>query len=525
MFRITRCTLAASLLLVVPIGPAALAEDVGQPVSLEVLCQGDPKWNKQELFVWDKVCHGQEADFNDLALKSEYGGALDPSDAEHWPVGRTLTSKFIESILLDDKYRRVLTRRGVRITGARFIERVDLENADLRHELWLRKSRLHDGADLSGLRSTRLISFEGSVVSDQLDSENGIDGHDFNLSGATIGGDLFLDGGGRFKQINLSSATVQGELAVGSSAVMGTLNCEGLTADNISLDDGATFGDFVYLKRVITKGDITLQGTFSSDVDLTGARIDGDLNLGGSVFSKSMDLTGAQIGGELSLISYDNLRGNPAKWLDESSSLDLRNAKADKIPGLCSAWPRKLNLEGFSYRSGGAAPQEKICSGGDKKTSALDTWLKRLVSHSSQPYEQLAAVLQNQGDSENATAVRYSAREDERSHAASWRWLGLTILKYFIGYGYYLQCAFVPVIVFLIMGVFVMRVSGEDKRTKLPPFAVAYTFDMLLPIVRLRDSHYSIDLKGWAQYYFYVHKVMGYVLASVLIAAVAGLTK
>jgi hypothetical protein len=48
---------------------------------------------------------------------------------------------------------------------------------------------------------------------------------------------------------------------------------------------------------------------------------------------------------------------------------------------------------------------------------------------------------------------------------------------------------------------------------------------MLLPIVRLRDSHYSIDLKGWAQYYFYVHKVMGYVLASVLIAAVAGLTK
>ena len=71
---------------------------------------------------------------------------------------RTLTSRFIETILLKDKYRAALTRRGVRIIGARFVERVDLENAELRHELWLVKSRLHDGADLSGLRSTRLIN-------------------------------------------------------------------------------------------------------------------------------------------------------------------------------------------------------------------------------------------------------------------------------------------------------------------------------------------------------------------------------
>jgi hypothetical protein len=48
---------------------------------------------------------------------------------------------------------------------------------------------------------------------------------------------------------------------------------------------------------------------------------------------------------------------------------------------------------------------------------------------------------------------------------------------------------------------------------------------MLLPIVKLREYHYSVDLKGWARYYFYVHKLMGYVLASFLIAGIAGLTK
>ena len=82
-----------------------------------------------------------------------------------------------------------------------------------------------------------------------------------------------------------------------------------------------------------------------------------------------------------------------------------------------------------------------------------------------------------------------------------------------------------PVIFFLIVGIAVMRFSGQDVGNNLPRWAIAYTFDMLLPVVRLRDSHYEINLKGWAEYYFYLHKIMGYVLASVLIAAVAGLTK
>ena len=44
---------------------------------------------------------------------------------------------FEGTILLDDKYRSVLTRRGVRIIGARFSEPIDLVNAELRHELRL----------------------------------------------------------------------------------------------------------------------------------------------------------------------------------------------------------------------------------------------------------------------------------------------------------------------------------------------------------------------------------------------------
>jgi hypothetical protein len=46
-------------------------------------------------------------------------------------------------------------------------------------------------------------------------------------------------------------------------------------------------------------------------------------------------------------------------------------------------------------------------------------------------------------------------------------------------------------------------------------WAVAICFYL---IVKLRECHYSVDLAGWVRYYFYFHKLMGYVLASFLIA-------
>jgi hypothetical protein len=57
------------------------------------------------------------------------------------------------------------------------------------------------------------------------------------------------------------------------------------------------------------------------------------------------------------------------------------------------------------------------------------------------------------------------------------------------------------------------------------PYGFAYSFDMLLPLIKLRERHYSIDLAGWPRYYFYFHKSIGFVLASFLVAGLAGLTK
>ena len=58
-------------------------------------------------------------------------------------------------------------------------------------------------------------------------------------------------------------------------------------------------------------------------------------------------------------------------------------------------------------------------------------------------------------------------------------------------------------------------------RNKIP-WGIAYSLDMLLPIIKLRDMHYEIDLSGWARYYFYAHKLAGYVLVGFPAARLGG---
>jgi hypothetical protein len=96
--------------------------------------------------------------------------------------------------------------------------------------------------------------------------------------------------------------------------------------------------------------------------------------------------------------------------------------------------------------------------------------------------------------------------------------------NWLIAYGHYPLWAAIPAIFLIIAGAVVLRVSGEGVRNAMP-FGLAYSFDMLLPIIKLREKHYEIDLRGWPRYYFYMQKIMGYVLASFLIVGLAGLTK
>jgi hypothetical protein len=48
---------------------------------------------------------------------------------------------------------------------------------------------------------------------------------------------------------------------------------------------------------------------------------------------------------------------------------------------------------------------------------------------------------------------------------------------------------------------------------------------MLLPIIKLREKHYEIDITSRARYYLYFHKLVGYALGMFIVAAITDLIK
>ena len=54
---------------------------------------------------------------------------------------------------------------------------------------------------------------------------------------------------------------------------------------------------------------------------------------------------------------------------------------------------------------------------------------------------------------------------------------------------------------------------------------IFYSLDRLVPIVTLSESHSGEEgLTDLQRYYFYIHRLIGFVLASYLVAGLSGLT-
>jgi len=153
-----------------------------------------------------------------------------------------------------------------------------------------------------------------------------------------------------------------------------------------------------------------------------------------------------------------------------------------------------------------------------------ENWLKKQGSYSPQSYEYLAETLSKLGHKDTAKNILYKGKELERELSPFPERIELWFQRAFIGYGYRIYYSLFWVVGFILLGAIVLRISHQGLDNKMP-YGIAFSFDMLLPVIKLREYHYKVDLKGWVRYYFYFHKLMGYILASFLIAGLSGLTK
>jgi hypothetical protein len=317
------------------------------------------------------------------------------------------------------------------------------------------------------------------------------------MNGVQIGTDLTM-ANAEYKEVELERARIAGVFNMRSSKVGGPLDC--------------------YASEIGSRFELS-GAEFAGPIFCSFAKI-GELDLAGATFQDKVDLTGTQIKSELRIGSAGKVH---TQWANQST-LYLRNATADAIQDLPDAWPPHIDFGGFAYRNLGGRNAAEQAPMADRPVSWYVSWLRKQDPYAPAPYEQLATVLRSEGRPGAADEILYAGKERERAQASFLRRAWLTTIDVFIGYGYHLEWALVWVAAFIVTGIAVLRFSGQGPRNQMP-FGIAYSFDMLLPIIRLRERHYQIDLEGWPRCYFYVHKIMGYVLASFLIAGLTGLTK
>jgi len=286
------------------------------------------------------------------------------------------------------------------------------------------------------------------------------------------------------------------------------------------MTDAKVGGNLQCYSLAVDEDGLLYEAQFSGGIDCQFAKFR-SLYLNNSTFGGDVDLSSAQLSGELGLGAA--VPQHSAQW-SPGKTLILRNARAETIPILTDAWPAQVDLNGFAYRtlrddSPLSHKQTTECPSG-----LLQCWFGKQKSFSPQPYEQLALAFQNQGHADDARTIRYDGRERERSESGGLRYAWLTTINWAIGYGHHIELAMIWTLLLVILGAWVLAVSGEGPKNGMP-VGLSYSFDMLLPIIKLRDAHYEIDLVGWPRYYFYVHKIAGYVLATFLIAGISGLTK
>lgn len=500
----------ATFITLVPM-PARSAH-AASPVCPQVRGPDGPTWTDAEFKVWSSLCRGQVADLT-----------AEPADA------RVLTPQFLLSVLMDKPWKTATPWQGVRIKGAVFRQPLELDSVDFDKPLWLENSTFDEKVFLSQSRFGRLVSLDQSKFAKPLylNAVNigaglflrGIDAKDIQMWSAEVSGPLFLMKS-RIGNLLMQLSHIRGDVVASDARIeylqMSSTLIDGSVVAKSDVQGGMSLGT-VKLEGAKVGGRVEFTNvTFTTPLTLAYADVAGNLKIAGASLP-GLDLSGATIRGELAL---GDERDGEVQWTGSGMAV-LRNAFVRAIR-VGPQWPGSLDLRGFTYQvvtTSHDNPEQH-----EQELREFAGWLERSKPFSPQPYHELAERLAQTGAIDQSREILYQGEERERSNlggfAYVWKWL----LNWTIGYGYHLYFVWIWVGCFLLVGTLVVRWSGEAAKHNLGT-GFWYSFDLLLPLVRLREQHYDVDLKPGVRHYFYFHKLTGYVLASFLIAGLSRLVR
>jgi hypothetical protein len=236
----------------------------------------DDKWSAAENWVWEKICAGQIADFNEKFVE------LDPRKPDGWNNDRKISAGFLRRIFFEKPYQGDIPIEGARIIGAFLPEGQVLRSGCVNRDVQLLQSRSEKSIDLQFTTFEGVLSLAGSWVAQPTDAAT------VDLSGAHIG--KFLD---------FRSATFKGDVRLVAAKVDGPLSMDGSTFEATLNGNSLHVGQYMGMCKA----------TFRGDVSLLRAKIDGALAMDASTFEPILNGEGVQVGQDL-LMREATFKGN-----------------------------------------------------------------------------------------------------------------------------------------------------------------------------------------------------------------------
>ncbi len=494
-------------------------------------------WSADERHLWLSLCDARLRSPG----KNETHNIRSASDCELRAARRkrlaSIDPAFLRTLLTDPEFNTRLPVGPLHINGVRFERGIDLgginfdRGLDFSNDVIVGTVNLEDvhaGDSLSFFHSCifgqvllRYAHVSGSIyfgngspdepmpfsAKDKLPIE-GIDAtdtktdHDFIITNARVARNLVVNG------LNVASSLIFSQSSVPSVSASGLH-----VTDQIALFDDeignpnithrseepaanlfSTVADTIIIARVTVYGDI-----MASSMRLTGglSLIDARTQL--------LNVSDSSLGDEF----YMGVSREPA-----SSSLKLqptkiisRDASVKTLDVPFIYWSSDGSIFGLNYSVLGEdmflGTDGKPLSRGDLRSEALH-WLPKGRSFSPEPYAKLADVFEKEGYIDISKDIEYAEKRGEmlESFAQGMYGRGVALLGYevFVGYGIQPLRAGVWALVLIFLGAQVIRRTPEGQDAGLR-YGYVYSFDILLPLVKLREKNYDIDIVGKAKYH------------------------
>lgn len=214
----------------------------------------DPVPNAEaEEWVLNQILSGQ---FADLSLNFEVDE-------------RTLSSKFLEKLLTDPELASKIPRQGIRISNATFIDPIDINNANVQHEIWLLDCRFEENIDFGDSNFDKDFILNGSVF-------NGF----VNFYQLSVSGDIYLNSSVFNENVSFYLAQIGSEFWANETEF--NSSNEIINFQRMNVGNTATFNN----------------AKFNSEANFSHVRMDHNVSFISAVFEKGANFSNAQIGND-----------------------------------------------------------------------------------------------------------------------------------------------------------------------------------------------------------------------------------